>query len=104
MRTKYHCDSVEFCPQAIDLFACGNYELNDETRVKVGNLYLMQVNNWETNGNKEEDQFEKQLDGSTILTGQSNFKEIQSFQTSAILDLKWSLRMISNKILLGKHN
>ena len=43
MKTTYFADSTEFCPieGLQDLFVCGNYQLIEETRTKVGKLYLL---------------------------------------------------------------
>jgi hypothetical protein len=97
MKTKYHCDCVEFCSQSKDLFVCGNYELIEKEKIKVGCLYLMKVIAW----NESNNNVEKYENDNYLLTDTSNFVEIQSFQTSAILDVKWSGRQILNKSLLG---
>jgi diphthamide biosynthesis protein 7 len=82
-KTLYPADSVEFCPikKFNDYLVCGTYKLIEETREKIGKIYLFQ-----------------------IIQKQKKYflKEIKSLDTPAILDLKWSYQLINEKCLLGQ--
>ena len=80
--TKYFADSVEFCPadEWQDVFACGNYQLIEETKKKVGQLYLFR----------------------TPWTAGQKLEELQRLDSAAILDLKWSMRAVRDRWLLGQ--
>ncbi|PRP77308.1 protein phosphatase 2C-related protein [Planoprotostelium fungivorum] len=80
INTAYSADSIEFCPfnDQQDLFLCGTYQLIEETKEKVGRLYLYQLNQSYT-----------------------EFHEVSTMDVPAILDLKWSYQENSQKKLSG---
>lgn len=83
--TDYPADSVEWCPVEPfwDYFACGTYLLLDDAtqeeklvQERIGTLLLMRV-------------VHKKLE------------LVQKLETSGILDLKWSPKVVEEKIVIG---
>lgn len=77
--TPLCADSVEWCPHnpCKNFFVCGNYELKDETKKRVGCILLFCF---------------KEVDG---------LKLQQTVETAAVLDQKWCHCKINDRILLG---
>lgn len=74
--TKYHSDCVEFCPFSSSVFACGNYELDEQNKKKNGAIYLFHT---------DLQQQQHATDEEVV-----DIEELQFTETGAILDLKWS--------------
>lgn len=76
--TELTADSVEFCPHPAraHLFVCGNYELDEATRVKEGRIALCALT-------QEGDAFE----------------ERQRLKTEAVFDLKWCEEELEQPLL-----
>lgn len=89
-KVKYSADSVEFCPvEGLEqYFVCGNYQLVEATREKIGLIYLMEVG-------AEEGKDATQASPLSMI-------ERQCVDTEAILDLKWCPEPIENKAILGE--
>lgn len=81
--TRFYADSVECCPIEgfQDLFVCGNYQLLEETKKKVGCLYLMR---------------------SSVTDKGGKMEQLSCADSAAILDLKWSMRAVGGRALLGQ--
>lgn len=77
---QYHSDVVEYCTidQYNQICAVGNYQLNHETRIKTGCVYLYQLD-----------------------STHNKLHQLSHIPTCAVLDLKWSYRLIntSNAVL-----
>jgi len=64
--TDYPPDSIEWCPNQSDLFACGTYLYNPENVTRNGSIYLFRYN-----------------------TTNKTIDVVQHQQTEGILDIKW---------------
>ncbi|GAA6007225.1 hypothetical protein JCM11491_003051 [Sporobolomyces phaffii] len=88
--TEYSADSIEFCPSVAHLFACGTYQVDKEQA--------------EPNHTHDEEQEQEPAPADPTVTRRGrcllysvdpngeNLKELQRFESPAILDMKWSPR------------
>jgi diphthamide biosynthesis protein 7 len=110
-RTKFNADSVEFKPiEEKDgdtrSFVCGNYQLNEETREKVGRIYLYQLQTNQLN-NADVASASASAAAASSQASAASFSTVglleqQVLETAAIFDLKWSPRLLADKRLLGQ--
>mmetsp|Transcript_9377 Transcript_9377/g.23080 ORF Transcript_9377/g.23080 Transcript_9377/m.23080 type:complete len:407 (-) Transcript_9377:210-1430(-) len=92
-RTLPYCaDSVEFCPfpecfpttvkgaSGRDVFVCGNYELNEETKQKYGAIWLYRC---------DPDTKAPKSSPSSTTKQTKTMHQLQLLKTAAVFDLKW---------------
>jgi hypothetical protein len=109
-------DDESGAQRATRTFVCGNYQLNEETRVKSGRIYLYQL---------EQQQLEEcdsasaagaasAVSAATAVaaaaapapacsgTGRWSLTEQSVLETAAIFDLKWAPRLLHGRRVLGQ--
>eukprot|EP01095_Lingulamoeba_sp_RSL-Kostka_P002083 TRINITY_DN12934_c0_g1_i1.p1 TRINITY_DN12934_c0_g1~~TRINITY_DN12934_c0_g1_i1.p1 ORF type:complete len:401 (-),score=119.99 TRINITY_DN12934_c0_g1_i1:8-1210(-) len=89
---KYTADSIESCPYVEEfenIFVCGCYQLDEETRRRIGGIHLFELNIEKENENNSIDE-NNENESSGENNESSCFDRIQFIETqSGILDTSW---------------